>query len=90
MTRNTFTGTVSGCGAGSITYSVEGVVYPFDPMTQRVPVEEDWQILEGSGTGGLHGLRSGGGHGNAQINLDLSIDAEFNGIVRCIPPQPRS
>lgn len=84
---NTFTGTVGGCGAGSITYSVEGVVYPLDPMSQTLPAEEDWQIIEGSGAGGLRHLRSGGGHNNGVIKSDGSIDAEFNGIVRCIPPR---
>lgn len=84
---NKFTGTVSGCGAGSITYSVEGVVYPLDPVTQTLPANEDWQIIEGSGTGGLRRLRSGGGHNNAVINSDGSIDAEFNGFVRCTPPR---
>jgi len=83
---NTFTGTVHGCGTGTVTYHVKGYVGALpDPARGGLPTEEDWQVVAGSGTGGLSGLRSGGGHNSGQINLDGSIDTDFKGRVRCVP-----
>lgn len=81
---DTFTGTVRGCGTGTVTYHVAGFVGTrFDAARRGLPTEEDWQIARGSGVGGLAGLRSGGGHDSGQINPDSSIDTDFTGTVSC-------
>ena len=83
---DTFTGTVHGCGTGTVVYHVSGYIGgQLDPSRQGLPTEEDWQIVPGSGTGGLRGIRSGGGHDSGQINLDSSIDTEFSGRLTCVP-----
>ncbi|MEA2644971.1 MAG: hypothetical protein QOE92_54 [Chloroflexota bacterium] len=82
-----FTGTVQGCGKGSVTYTVNGTVGA-KPMvaTQGLPTDEDWQIVARSGIAGLSGLVSGGGHDVGQINADSSIDTDFTGAVQCTAP----
>ncbi|MDP9181645.1 MAG: hypothetical protein M3P04_02560 [Actinomycetota bacterium] len=86
---DTFTGTVHGCGTGTVVYRVKGYVGAVPDLARRgLPSEEDWQIVPGSGTGGLRSLRSGGGHDSGQINLDSSIHTDFKGHVSCAPPRP--
>jgi hypothetical protein len=81
---DTFTGTVHGCGRGTVRYRVEGYlsVLP-DASRGGLPSEEEWRIVPGSGTGGLRGLTLGGGHDSGQINPDSSIDTDFAGKVTC-------
>jgi hypothetical protein len=87
---DTFTGTVRGCGSGTVTYHVHGVIdAALDLATKGVPAEEDWVVVVRSATGGLRALRSGHGHDHATINPDSSIDAEFSGVVTCLTSPPR-
>jgi hypothetical protein len=81
---DTFTGTVRGCGKGTVTYHVNGVVRTRPhPATLGLPTDETWQIAAHSGTAGLHSLTSGHGHDVGQINADSSIDTDFRGSVTC-------
>jgi hypothetical protein len=81
-----FTGAVRGCGRGSVTYQVEGTVGLLpDASRGGLPTEEDWQIVPRSGTGGLRGVLSGGGHDKGELNPDGSIDTDFVGRVTCVP-----
>jgi hypothetical protein len=87
---DTFTGTVRGCGTGTVIYHVTGFVGTrFDTGRGGLPTEEDWRIARGSGLAGLSGLRSGGGHDSGQINLDSSIDTDFKGTVTCAHVKPK-
>jgi hypothetical protein len=86
---DTFTGTVHGCGVGTVTYHVKGYVGSrFDPDRGGLPTEEDWRLAPRSGHGGLAGMRSGGGHDSGQINVDGSIDTDFTGTVTCAQVRP--
>lgn len=79
-----FTGTVQGCGTGQVTYHVQGFVSSrVNPTTKGLPTNEDWQVVAGSGSGGLRRLSSGHGHDVGQINADSSIDTDFAGSVVC-------
>lgn len=90
---DTFTGTVAGCGTGTVTYDVHGTsdVVP-DPSRAALPAREHWQILRGSGTGGLAHLVAGKGDDPAKVNLTptsstppkTTVDADFQGVVRCL------
>ncbi len=81
-----FTGTVHGCGTGTLIYHVRGYVGShFSTARNGLPTEEDWRIAAGSGTTGLRGLTSGGGHDSGEIHPDTSIDTSFTGSVRCVP-----
>ncbi|GAC1442561.1 MAG: hypothetical protein NVS3B26_17270 [Mycobacteriales bacterium] len=86
-----FTGTVHGCGTGTVTYHVTGFVgAPTASTPGGLPTQEDWRIVAGSGTGGLKGLRGGAGHNSGQVNAD-GDNTQFNGTVSCIPsagPRP--
>jgi hypothetical protein len=84
-----FTGTVHGCGTGSATYRVRGYVgSSYSTARNGLPTEEDWQVVAGSGTAGLRGLTSGGGHDSGAIHPDTSIDTDFTGSVRCARNSP--
>jgi len=82
-----FTGTVHGCGTGSVIYTVHGFVEAgFDTGSRGLPGHEQWQLDVRSATKGLRGLRSGSGRDVGTINPDSSIDAPFVGRVTCVRP----
>lgn len=56
-TVEVFTGFVADCGTGSMTYDVVGTSDP-----RQSNLEGTWTIVPGSGTDGLAGVKSGGGH----------------------------
>ena len=70
---DTFTGTVDGCGSGIgsfITHS-QGVANTAASSTQGMPTHANWQIVAGSGTAGLSGLRSGSITEDGTVNPPL-------------------
>ncbi len=85
---HTFIGTVRGCGTGTFKYSLDGVAHPFGSAKGYVPADEYWRIVNGSGTGGLAGIRSGLNHRAAGVNADNTVFAVFdpakNSLI-CIP-----
>ena len=88
---DTFTGTVDGCGSdiGSFIMDIQSVVNSTASSTQGVPVHGNWQIVAGSGTAGLSGLRSGSMTEDATIdttNASVTADFQFRGSVKCVPP----
>jgi hypothetical protein len=88
---DTFTGTVDGCGSGigSFTTDLLGVANLAASSQQGVPIHATWQIVAGSGTAGLRGLRSGSITEDATIattNGMLTSDFQFRGSVECVPP----
>jgi len=95
--EHTFVGTVQGCGTGTFRYTVDGVARPFDADREHIPADEDWRIVDGSGTGDLVGIRSGVNHRTGGLNVDPTpyaafavFDPAMNSLT-CIPaPQSRS
>lgn len=93
--EHTFVGTVRGCGTGTFRYTVDGVAHPFDADQERIPGDEDWRIVDGSGTGDLVGIRSGVNRRTGAVNVDGTaffavFDPAMNSLT-CIPaPQSRS
>ncbi len=95
--EHTFVGTVQGCGTGTFRYTVDGVARPFDANQEYIPGDEDWRIVDGSGTGDLVGIRSGVNHRTGGVNVDQTAYAAFAvfdpamNSLTCIPaPQSRS
>jgi len=92
--EHTFVGTVQGCGTGTFKYTVDGVAHPFDADPETIPADEDWRIVDGSGTGDLVGIRSGLNHRTGGVNHDGTAFAEFDpatNSLTCIPaPHSRS
>jgi hypothetical protein len=85
-TRETFTGTVSGCGRGTFDFVSEGGrIEPGpsseDPSGQRV--HAPWTLVPGSGTGDLVGLVSGSGVLEGVAYPDTSTRGRWTGVLRC-------
>lgn len=78
-----FTGTVKGCGTGTVKYEVRGFVTPSPGPGRLATADEFWKIIPGSGTGGLRSLTSGGGRNAGQMNSDTSLATDFKGSVSC-------
>lgn len=96
LETDTFTGTLAGCGRGSLTYDIRGRVYPaFDPQHTALKATETWSVDRGSGTGELAGVTSGGGHQPAWLVLTpttdergtpaTELDGGLEGVIRCTP-----
>lgn len=92
--EHTFVGTVRGCGTGTFRYTVDGVSHPLDTDQETIaPADEDWRIVDGSGTGDLVGIRSGLNHRTGAFNTDGNAFAVFDPAMNsltCIPAQPQS
>ncbi len=71
-----FTGTISGCGTGSVVYQQQ---FSTD---SKGNFQGRWQMIEESGTGGLAGLRGTGTY-SAIIKPDRSISGDYSGTVYC-------
>jgi hypothetical protein len=79
----TFTGTVDGCGTGSITYTVtEGFAQLMPSPTAPNGVQR-WTIVPGAGTGGLAGVTGGQGVGIFTIQQTLANEGFFAGLLTC-------
>jgi hypothetical protein len=94
--EHTFVGTVQGCGTGTFRYTLDGVARPLDADPEHIPGDEDWRIVDGSGTGDLVGIRSGVNHRTGGVNVDGSAYAAFavfdpaTNSLTCIPARPQS
>ncbi|MGH7948233.1 MAG: DUF3224 domain-containing protein [Candidatus Binataceae bacterium] len=71
-----FTGTISGCGSGSVVYRA-----PFSSDSEG-NVQGRWEMIEESGTGGLTGIR-GSGTFYQTTKPDGSMSGEYRGTVYC-------
>lgn len=84
----TFSGTVSGCGTGSVSWVVHGVINrdtasQYDPVTGTIPLDFDLQITDGSGTGQLAGI-TGWTTGHGTINpLTRENHGDLSGQIVC-------
>lgn len=82
----TFTGTVTGCGDGSLRWYGKGYADPlsFDATTQTFPLHVPLTIVTDSGTGQLRKI-SGGGLVEARVRLvaPAEQDGQHLGNVRC-------
>ena len=72
----TFTGTVKGCGTGSISY------YLFSIEDAGGNTRVTWTVIEGAGTGELARL-SGHGTQTGVFRSDYSSSGDFRGSVEC-------
>ena len=71
-----FTGTISGCGTGSVVYQV---LFSYE---RKGNFQGQWQMIEGSGTGDLAGLR-GTGKFSQITKPDGSTTGDYSGTVYC-------
>jgi hypothetical protein len=71
-----FTGTISGCGTGSVVYRV---LFSYESKSNFQGL---WQMIEGSGTAGLAGLR-GTGKFTQITKADGSTAGDYSGTVYC-------
>jgi hypothetical protein len=91
--EHTFVGTVQGCGTGTFRYINDGVAHPYDADKGYFPADEDWRIVDGSGTGDLAGIRSGLNHRTGGVNTDGTVFAAFDPAMNsltCFPARPQS
>jgi hypothetical protein len=79
----TFTGTVAGCGAGTITYTVADGFAQLAPDPAAPNGHQRWTIVPGAGTGGLAGVIGGLGVGIFTIQPTLANNGVFAGVVTC-------
>jgi hypothetical protein len=83
----TFNGAVAGCGEGTFTMSFAGTD-DYGHMTEGpsglgTTERYDWTLVQGSGTGGLAGLRSGSGTATGVRYIDGSGDGALAGSLFC-------
>jgi hypothetical protein len=79
----TFTGTVDGCGTGTITYTVaNGFAQLMDNPTAPNG-HQTWTIVSGAGTGDLASVTSGQGVGIFTIQQTLANEGFFAGFLIC-------
>lgn len=80
--------TIEGCGEGQIRWHGTGTLYTskFDPVTATAPMEMEWDVMKGSGTGDLASVTAGHvkllGTGHFP---SLEQDGTIEGYVTCIP-----
>lgn len=84
----TFTGTVAGCGTGSIRWIGDGQIAMdgFDPATMSAPFTMTWRLLPGAGTGGLAGVTGHGTAGGPMNVLTRENHGTLTGDVDCATP----
>ncbi len=79
----TFTGTVDGCGTGTITYQVTNGFAQLAPDPTAPNGHQTWAIVPGAGTGGLSGVTGGQGVGIFTIQTTLANEGFFAGFLTC-------
>jgi len=79
----TFTGTVDGCGTGSMTYTLSEGFVQLSPIPTSPNGFQRWSIVPGAGTGGLTGVTGGEGVGIFTIQLTLANEGFFAGLLAC-------
>ena len=88
----TFTGSVAGCGTGTLVWhgSGYGDLVRINPMTLGFPLYGTVRIVPGSGTGGLTGI-TGTFTVDAQATLPFAAQSgTISGDVRCKSPDDAS
>lgn len=72
----TFTGTVTGCGTGTMTYRIAGTLDASGTLSTH------WQIVDGFGSGDLSDVT---GHGTQLgiYNADFTTTGDFSGHLKC-------
>ncbi len=84
----TFTGSVVGCGTGSVSWIVRGALndesfQTFDPADGTVTMHNTVTIVAGSGTGALAGM-TGSFHSEGRLNpATFENHGDFDGSVTC-------
>jgi hypothetical protein len=79
----TFTGTVDGCGTGTITYTVANGFAQLVPNPTGPNGFQFWTIVAGAGTGGLQNVSGGRGAGVFTIQTTLANEGFFAGFLTC-------
>jgi Protein of unknown function (DUF3224) len=79
----TFTGTVDGCGAGAITYTLANGFAHLMPNPTTPNGFQTWTIVPGAGTGALAGVTGGQGVGIFTIQQNLANEGFFAGFLTC-------
>lgn len=87
-TYETFTGTIEGCGTGTLDFTVKNVQPAPHPVNAPAVVhfDGDWEIVAGSGTAGLAGVSSGAGQEHGDMVLPTTANTgQFVGTIMCRP-----
>jgi hypothetical protein len=79
----TFTGTVDGCGTGTITYDLSNGFVQLVPNPTAPNGFQTWTIRPGAGTGGLSGVSGGEGVAIFTIQTTLANEGFFAGSLTC-------
>lgn len=79
----TFTGSVRGCGTGSMGYEVRNGFVDQQQNPTSPNGFEEWQVTPGTGTGGLAGVTAGQGVGVYTIFPTLANNGVFVGSLSC-------
>ena len=81
----TFTGTVTGCGTGTMTYTLTHGFVRLEANPTTPNGTQVWQIVPGTGTGELAGVTGGLGVSVFTILPTLANDGFFTGTLTCQP-----
>jgi hypothetical protein len=79
----TFTGTVDGCGTGTITYDVANGFAQLQPNPTSPNGHQTWTVRPGAGTGDLVNVTGGQGVGIFTIQTTLANEGFFAGFLTC-------
>jgi len=79
----TFTGTIDGCGTGTVTYTVSNGFAQLAPNPTAPNGYQTWSIVPNAGTGGLTGVTEGQGAGIFTIQPTLANEGFFAGFLVC-------
>ena len=79
----TFTGSVRGCGNGSMGYEVRNGFVDQQQNPTSPNGFEEWAVTPGTGTGGLSGVSAGRGVGVYTIFPTLANNGVFVGTLTC-------
>ena len=88
----TFTGSIAGCGTGSVRWYAEGQLpgSGFDPTTMTAPFSQTWRFLPGTATGELVGI-TGSGTASGPMNLlTRENHGTMQGSITCHPSRERT
>jgi hypothetical protein len=81
----TFTGTIVGCGPGSVRWYAEGQITKtgFNPVTMTAPFTQRWRLLQGTGTGALARATGAGTAGGPMNVMTRANHGTMTGRVAC-------
>jgi hypothetical protein len=80
-TYETLTGSVAGCGRGTVSYTVDGKTGGSDP--RAMTLTGDVSFVPGSGTGRLRAITSGHGTLTGTSSITTQNSGKFDGEVVC-------